>query len=81
MKVKVRLLSFRGLRGTGPLILEVPEGATVSQLLNVLRAEDEAAAAVINRAVVVVNQRQAELEAPLQDGDELAIYPTLGGGA
>ncbi len=81
MKVKVRLFSFRGPRGAVPSIVEVPAGTTVSQLLNVLRAGDEAAAAAIIRAVVLVNQRQVELEAALQDGDEVAIYPVLGGGA
>ncbi len=81
MKVKVKLYKFSGPRATASQVVDVPEGATVSQLLAVLRAQDEAAAGVIDRAVLVLNQRRAELEATLKDGDELAIYPVLGGGA
>ncbi len=81
MKVTVKALSRSWPRGAGPLVLEVPAGTTVSELLNQLRAEDEAAAATIDRAVLVLNRGRAEPEAVLQDGDELAIYPILAGGA
>jgi molybdopterin converting factor small subunit len=58
---------------------EVPEGATVGQVIERLKAE-AADGAEWPRPVVIVNQAAAGWDTPLKDGDEVLVLWPLGGG-
>jgi molybdopterin converting factor small subunit len=75
----VRLKFFAGLRdhlppGERPYPAEVPEGATVRQVLEAFRVPPE------KPKILLVNGRHADLEQPLQEGDLLSVFPPVAGG-
>ncbi len=81
MMVSVRLFaSLRELFGSAALERELPEGATVSDLLAVLRQEANGRPLppVLH---VAVNQRYASPATLLADGDVVALLPPVSGGA
>ncbi len=81
MRVSVRLFaSMRELFGATTLERELPEGATVGDLIGLLRqqANGRSTPAVLH---VAVNQRYATPETFLADHDEVAILPPVSGGA
>ncbi|ASI99493.1 ubiquitin-like small modifier protein 1 [Thermococcus celer] len=88
MKVRVRYFArFRSLAGVGEEELEVPEGTTVGELINILRerhpalknevfAEDDDLADVnVSR-----NGRYVGFDEVLEDGDVVALFPPVSGG-
>ena len=52
----------------------LPDGATVQTLVRQLSVPEEMA------SVIVLNDRSADLEDPLQDGDRVTLIPPLAGG-
>jgi molybdopterin converting factor small subunit len=56
------------------VILDVPEGATVGQVLELLGIPEDL------DCLRVVNGHDAPLEQPLQSGDVLSMFPPLAGG-
>lgn len=63
----------------GPEVLvELPEGAYVSDLLAALTAQ--AGGRPLPRPVVAVNQRYAKPHTVLSSGDEIAVIPPVAGG-
>lgn len=81
MKVSVRLFaSMRELYGAGALERELPDGATVGALLDLLRQEANGRPTPATLHVAV-NQRYATPETLLMDHDEVAILPPVSGGA
>ncbi len=76
MRIKVRL--FAGLReraGTAERELDLPEGAPVSDVWEALGLGDEPGG-----LVYAVNRTYVERDAPLGDGDEVALIPPVSGG-
>ena len=81
--MQVRTLFFAAYRdalGTGALDVDLPEGATVGELVTCLRSRGapfdrlpEAPALAINRSVV-------RGDALLTQGDEIAFLPPVAGG-
>ncbi len=81
--MQVRVLFFGGLRealGTKESAEELPEGATVGFLREVLAARAPVMQALEGRLRIAVNQEFAEDGAPLRDGDEVALLPPVSGG-
>lgn len=81
MIVTVRL--FAGLReraGSDRLQVEIPEGASVGDLL---AAMDETPVGPLapRACVVAVNRQYADRAAPVHEGDEIALVPPVSGGA
>ena len=77
MHVSVRL--FAGLReraGTDAVELELPDGSVVADAL--ARLGELTAGAPV---VLAVNHEYADGDAPLQQGDELALIPPVSGGS
>ena len=79
MKVEVHLTAT--LRtylpaGTGGdhVVLDLPEGATVDQVIHSLRIPSEL------ERLTVVNGRDAAPDQPLSEGDVLSLFPPLAGG-
>jgi molybdopterin synthase sulfur carrier subunit len=57
-----------------PNIIELPEGTTVRKLIERLRIP------VDTPRIIFLNGSHAPLEAPLNDGDRLGMFPPLAGG-
>ena len=77
MDVSVRL--FAGLReraGTGSRTLQLPDCATVSDVWPALELGGEPAG-----LLYAVNKEYASQDAPLADGDEVALIPPVSGGS
>lgn len=80
MKVNVRLFaSLREIFKSPYLEVELPEGATVADLVEVIRQEAPHLGHG-GRFHVTINKDFVDLEAVLSDGDEVAIFPPVGGG-
>ena len=80
MRVLVRLFaSYREAAGRGHFDLELPSGATVRDAIARITAEHPLIAE--GRQVVIARNREYVTgEAPLGDGDELALIPPVSGG-
>jgi molybdopterin converting factor small subunit len=81
--MRIRLLLFalyRDLTGVDELDAVVPDGSSAGAALAVLRAGDQRLARLPERPVLAINREYALPEAPLEDGDELALLPPVAGG-
>jgi len=66
--------------GTGELVVELPEPASVSDLLLELGGRGEPFDSLPAAPVVAVNRLFASLDTPLEGGDEVAFVPPVAGG-
>jgi MoaE-MoaD fusion protein len=81
MKLTVRLFAgLRELAGAGELPVELPEPATVDDLLAAL-GETSLGVLPPRSFIVAVNRAYASGEAPIDAGDEVALIPPVSGGA
>jgi sulfur-carrier protein len=77
VKIEVRLYSVlqRYLPGDGDAaVLELPEGARLSDVLNLLAIPREA------ERVTLVNGHHAEESTVLSEGDAVTLFPPIAGG-
>jgi molybdopterin converting factor subunit 1 len=82
MRVTIKLFArLREIAGASRLERELADGASVGDLLAVLRAEFPRLADVTARIITSVNQEFATPDRLLRDGDEVAIFPPVSGGA
>jgi len=80
MKVNVRLFaSLREIFKSPYLTVELPENATVIDLVEVIR-KDAPHLGRGGRFHVTINKEFVDTDAVLHDGDEVAIFPPVGGG-
>ncbi|RME85037.1 MAG: molybdopterin converting factor subunit 1 [Caldilineae bacterium] len=70
--------SLREQFGTTKLERDFPEGTTVADVVASLRRESNGG--LSDRLHVALNHRYAEPDAPLQEGDEVAVFPPVSGG-
>lgn len=81
MQVHARFFaSYRDLVGAAALDVEVPDGATVSELVGRLRERGGAFAALPALPAVAVNRVYAHQHEALSEGDEVAFIPPVAGG-
>jgi molybdopterin synthase catalytic subunit len=79
--VLVRLFaSYREAAGVGHLQLELPAGATVRDAIGEVLREHPLVAQG-RHLVIARNREYVDAEAPLADGDEVALIPPVSGGA
>lgn len=82
MKVTVKLFArLRELAGTGMLEREVTENVTVAALLHDLQTDYPRLAEISPRTVVSLNREFVDLQTPLTEGDEVALFPPVSGGS
>jgi sulfur carrier protein ThiS len=72
MKLNLKLMG--GLKGKHPEELEVPDGSSVNDVIQILELEKLTGAVTVNGAV------QVDRSAALVDGDEVLILGLVGGG-
>lgn len=80
--MQVRLLFFASYAeafGRAEQIMNLPPGASVADCVAELR-KDPRAARLPPSPLAAVNQRYVRLDAPLADGDEVALIPPVAGG-
>lgn len=63
-----------GIRTGSPIVMDVPDGTNVSDILGRLGVPRE------HTKLVFVNGRHQGLDYTLQDGDELGLFPPVAGG-
>ena len=83
-KVQVKLLFFASLKdivGRRQLELDVPTGATVNDLLVRLEAHYPGLCRYRSIVLTSVNEEYADRGAVVCDGDEVALFPPVSGGA
>ena len=81
--MKLKVLFFGGLKreaGAAERTLELPEGATVEDLLNKLKTENPRLSAQLEVTAVAVGDRIVDARHELRDGDEVALLPPVSGG-
>ncbi|GEM_PF-9151 len=82
MRVTVRLFALlRDRAGINATDVDLPDAATVGALLDVLATKFPSLKASLSSALVAVNQEYAFRDDPLQDGDEIALFPPVSGGS
>ena len=81
MSIHVRYFAaLRETTGRSDDTFELPAGTTVADVRNFLLESYPALADILARCAVAINRSYATLQAVLDDGDELAFIPPLGGG-
>ncbi|MBI2323671.1 MAG: molybdopterin converting factor subunit 1 [Chloroflexi bacterium] len=81
MRVNVRLFaSYREAAGVGHVPLELPEGSTARDAIRAVLKQHPLVAEG-RQLVIARNREYVDVEAPLADGDELALIPPVSGGA
>lgn len=82
MEVNVRLFAvLREAVGTSVVLLNIDEGASVSQVLQELQAQYPALAGRCAGVLVAVNESYARAETKVRAGDSVALIPPVSGGA
>ncbi|MBI1966702.1 MAG: MoaD/ThiS family protein [Gemmatimonadetes bacterium] len=79
--VRVRFFArYAELVGREEAALSLSLPATVGDVVRRVREELPGGAEIPERPVAAVNLRHARLEAPVRDGDEVALLPPIAGG-
>jgi sulfur-carrier protein len=81
MNVTVKLFAvLRDKAGVAELRLALPEGALVSDAMEMVLQRYPAIAPFANRVACAVNLVRVDRATVLKDGDELALLPPVSGG-
>ncbi len=81
MKITIKYFAIlRQLTGKGEEEWELPEGATVATLQSQLQERYETLQGRMDRVALAVNHSYATTATNLNDGDEVALLPPVGGG-
>jgi len=72
--------AYRDLLGTSSLDVDLPEGATVADLVRELRSRGAPYDALPHEPAVAVNRAYALHSEQLAPGDEVAFIPPVAGG-
>ena len=83
VSMKVRILLFARLRdllGTDSVELDSPDIESVGDAYRILRARHPELEDFSRSLLVAVNQEFADWNTPVEEGDELALFPPVSGG-
>lgn len=81
MRVQARFFAaYRELTGASHTEVDLPQGATVADLVDALRARGPSFSALPPKPAVAVNLEYAPADTALRDGDEVAFIPPVAGG-
>jgi molybdopterin converting factor subunit 1 len=81
MNVTVKLFAAaRELAGQSEAQLELPPGADVAELRQALNDQLPSLAPLTSRSLIALNAEYAPDNAPITEGDELALIPPVSGG-
>ena len=81
MKIKLKLFAFfRQAFGASDLQYEIKTGATAQDLLDDIISKHPTLEKSRNHVVIMINKQAVHPDAPLHEGDEVAILPPVSGG-
>lgn len=81
MKVQVKFFAaMREAMGRTEVELDLPSGATVQQLVNVIAEQYPLLNSYLDVTLIAVNRKYARPHTELHPGDEVAFVPPVGGG-
>jgi molybdopterin converting factor subunit 1 len=81
MKIRVKCFAAaREIVGTGELVVELPEGSTLTQLLEQVRRLFPRLEGLAGSLLFSVNREYAPFDKKLAAGDEVALIPPVSGG-
>ena len=81
MEVRVRCFAaVREIVGVSELVVDLPEGATLNQLIHQLRCQFPRLGALTGSLLFSVNREYASTDKRLAVGDEVALIPPVSGG-
>jgi len=81
MQIEVQLFAtLRDRAGGKTVTVDIPEGATVAQLVERIAAAYPALAESLPTSIVAINQEFAFPPTPIKIGDEVALFPPVSGG-
>ncbi len=81
MTITVRFFAIlREKAGTGETSLDLDESATAQTAVEMLTQRFSSLAEFMAKSAIAINREYAPLNAPLHDGDELALIPPVSGG-
>jgi len=78
MKIRLRYFGFKTIDLAQ--YMELPEGSSIADLVHLLQKNHELNIEQIPTTTFLVNNSRAEKNTVLNDGDEVLILQTLGGG-
>ena len=81
--MQIHVLLFAQLADTAgqrKLTLELADGATVHDAFDAVVAQHNSLASMRNRIAFAINERYAQANHTLHDGDTLALIPPVSGG-
>lgn len=81
--MKITIRCFAGVRevlGTPHLALQLPDNALAGSVLSTLSEQYPALRPLAAYVRIAVNNTYASAEAPLHEGDEVALIPPVAGG-
>jgi threonine synthase len=82
MKLQIRFFAtLRDRAGIDSTSIELPATSTVSTLVEVLSNQFPGLKLALPSALIAVNHEYAFPDSPLNDGDEVAIFPPVSGGS
>lgn len=81
MKIRVRCFAaVREIVGVGELVVDLPEGSTLIQLISRLRCQFPRLEMLTGSLLFSVNREYASTDKRLAAGDEVALIPPVSGG-
>lgn len=81
MRVKVKFFStHREAVGRNGIEIELKEKANINEMMNMLMNTYPELRKLIDYTILSLNHRYANGTEPLKDGDEVTIFPPVGGG-
>jgi molybdopterin converting factor small subunit len=80
MNVTVKFFSFKTLVGMSELVLDLPAGATLNDLIGLVARRFPAFSEEVRNATYLINQQAGDPDAMLKDGDQVILLKMLGGG-
>ncbi len=82
MKLEIRLFAtLKDRAGSARIQISLAEPATVQMMLDEVTAVYPALAPLLPACLISVNKAFAALAAPIQPGDEIALFPPVSGGS
>ncbi|MCD6108822.1 MAG: molybdopterin converting factor subunit 1 [Thermoplasmata archaeon] len=81
MEVKITFFGrFREITGENETTLEIKKDLTLKEILEIILRKYPKLKEEKNNMLFSVNHRYASLETIVRDGDEIAVFPPVGGG-
>ncbi len=81
MKIRVRCFAaVREIVGVSELVVDLPEGSTLIQLISQLRDQFPQLEALTGSLLFSVNREYASTDTGLTTGDDVALIPPVSGG-